>query len=293
MKLIKNYMKDDKQRHGLNELTRKTFYFDFESWVTEGYYEGDYIPYSFEENGKIISNVSANIMDFEQNGKLRNYIQIGTVMTDEKYRKQGLARQLMEQVLNDYEDKCDGVYLFANLSAVDFYKKIGFQEKMQWLYSLKKDASIEKISTNTGFVRITSDDVELKKRYKDCVRRSASCSAFEQVNKYGLQMFYTANTENIYYSKTLDCFVVMEMEEDLLELQSVICTHKLSLQQIISEINVDYAELRLGFTPKEEDAHLFDAKKFDGGEDYRLLCRGEKLDSIENEKLYFPLFSHA
>ena len=44
MELVSNYMHDDTLRHALNELTRKTFGFDFESWVTNGYFEGDYIP---------------------------------------------------------------------------------------------------------------------------------------------------------------------------------------------------------------------------------------------------------
>ena len=47
MELIYGYMNDDILRHALNELTLKTFCFDFEKWVTEGYFEGDYIPYSF------------------------------------------------------------------------------------------------------------------------------------------------------------------------------------------------------------------------------------------------------
>lgn len=66
MELVSDYMRDDTLRHALNDLTRKTFGFDFEDWVTGGYFEGDYIPYSFIENGKIISNVSANRMTFIQ-----------------------------------------------------------------------------------------------------------------------------------------------------------------------------------------------------------------------------------
>ena len=62
MELIYGYMNDDILRHALNELTLKTFCFDFEKWVTEGYFEGDYIPYSFFENGRIVSNVSAKKM---------------------------------------------------------------------------------------------------------------------------------------------------------------------------------------------------------------------------------------
>ena len=64
MELVSDYMRDDTLRHALNELTRKAFCFDFESWVMGGYFEGDYIPYSFMENGKIISNVSATRMIF-------------------------------------------------------------------------------------------------------------------------------------------------------------------------------------------------------------------------------------
>ncbi len=47
MELVSNYMRDDTLRHALNDLTKKTFGFDFEDWVTGGYFEGDYIPYSF------------------------------------------------------------------------------------------------------------------------------------------------------------------------------------------------------------------------------------------------------
>lgn len=32
---------------------------------------------------------------------------------------------------------------------------------------------------------------------------------------------------------------------------------------------------------------------FNGGDDYRLFCLGSKLKSMEQEKLYFPTFSHA
>ena len=77
MELICDYMRDETLRHALNELTVKTFGFDFEGWVTGGYFEGDYIPYSFIEDGKIIANVSANRMQFLQNGVMKNYIQLG------------------------------------------------------------------------------------------------------------------------------------------------------------------------------------------------------------------------
>lgn len=40
MELVSDYMHDDTLRHALNELTRKTFCFDFESWVMGGWSDG-------------------------------------------------------------------------------------------------------------------------------------------------------------------------------------------------------------------------------------------------------------
>lgn len=299
MRLVKDYMNNDILRHGLNELTEKTFYFNFESWVTNGYFEGDYIPYSFEEEGKIISNVSVNRMHFIQNGVKRYYIQLGTVMTAEERRNQGLARELMKYVLEEYEDKCDGIYLFGNLSALDFYRKLGFEERIQYQYKLKEDVRLDmqerKLMEEHGkeFEKLYSPDEKLKEAYCEAVRKSVANGAFEQENKYGLQMFYTANLENVYYSKDLECFVVMEQDGDTITLESVISPNYISLEKIMGEINVCYKELKLGFTPKKEEEDLFEAFAFDGGNDYRLFCMGKELESIEKEKLYFPTFSHA
>lgn len=238
-------------------------------------------------------------MHFMQNGEKKNYIQIGTVMTAPEYRKQGLAAKLMKHVLETHEGKCDGIYLFANLSALDFYRKLGFEERVQYRYTLRDEVKTDLQSRapgkahREGFVKLASSDTEMKEKYEYAVRNSVANGAFEQENKYGLQMFYTHNLENVYYSKALECFAVMELDGDSLELQSVISTKEISIEAIITEIDFDYKELRLGFTPRQEECDLFDTTVFDGGEDYRLFCMGSSLESIEKEKLYFPTFSHA
>ena len=110
MRLIKDYMNDDTLRHALNELTQETFGFDFENWVKDGFYEGDYIPYSYEENGKVIANASVNRMKFIQNGQEKYFIQIGTVMTGKAFRNRGYARELMENAIADYTKMIIGYF---------------------------------------------------------------------------------------------------------------------------------------------------------------------------------------
>jgi GNAT superfamily N-acetyltransferase len=292
MELVSNYMCDDTLRHALNDLTKKTFGFDFEDWVTGGYFEGDYIPYSFIENGKVISNVSANRMTFLQNGVDRNYIQIGTVMTDEAYRRQGLAKKLMEHVIKQYKDDCDGFYLFANPDAVVFYNRCGFSKETEYRYSVKNEFCMGK-SAGEIFMPVNTADEQMKQKYMDMVRRSAVNSSLEQLNKFGLQMFYSADMENVYYAKDMDCFIVAEMEENTLHLQSIICENHVTLLDVLQRVKGEYHNCQLGFTPALKDMDICVAEQYDGADDYRLFYLGEQLKSIENEKLYFPELSHA
>ena len=290
MELISGYMRDEKSRHMLNALTRKTFGFDFEGWVTNGYFEGDYIPYSLVENGVMISNVSANKMRFTQNGAIKNYIQLGTVMTDESYRKQGLAAKLMQHVIKEYENKCDGIYLFGNLSAVGFYRKMGFVIANQYRYFVKEEFC-NSGKTGEPFIPVSEMGEDIKQKYRELVRRSCPHSAFEQINKFGLQMFYTSGMDSVYYSSDLDCFIVKEQDGDTV-LSSVLCKEKACLAEVIKRIDVRN-RLWLGFVPLGEDEALCDCLLYDGADEYRLFYRGSELESIERDKLYFPDLSHA
>lgn len=291
MEFISNYMRDDTYRHMLNELTGKTFGFDFESWVTQGYFEGDYIPYSFMDEGRIISNVSANRMKFMQNGAMKYYIQIGTVMTDENYRKHGLAAKLIKHALEEYEQECDGIYLFGNLSASGFYQKMDFKVENQYRYYVKDEFCNCK-KNGELFKPIKDMDDEIKKNYLNMVRNSAYHSSFEQINKYGLQMFYTANLDNVFYADDIECFIVLEQEECTV-LKSVLCKDKIALIDVLQRIDIENHKCRLGFTPHDEDMNICISEVYDGGDDYRFFYRGNELETIERDKLYFPDLSHA
>ena len=264
LELISDYMRDEGSRHMLNGLTQKTFGFDFEGWVTGGYFEGDYIPYSFVEDGVMISNVSVNKMQFMQKDQIRNYIQIGTVMTDVDYRKQGLAAQLMKHVIETYENNCDGIYLFGDLGAVEFYKKMGFSVENQYKYYLKDEfLNIEKAETR--FMPIKDQGEALRQKYLDYVRHSVRYSSFEQINKFGLQMFYTSGLDSVYYAEDIDCFIVKE-QDDCTVIGSVLSKERIPLIAILRRIDVDN-RCRLGFVPFDEDKNLCVSEEYDGGDD--------------------------
>lgn len=290
MELISDYMRVDTYRHMLNELTRNTFGFDFEGWVTKGYFEGEYIPYSLIEEGRMLSNVSANRMRFLQNGEEKYYIQIGTVMTAEDHRKQGLASRLIKHVISEYENECDGIYLFGNLDAIGFYEKMGFKTVNEYKYFVKNEF-VSGNDSKEAFQPISDMDDEVKNHYPDMVRSCLDLSSFAQTNKYGLQMFYTGDFSNVFYAKDIDCFIVLEQEDGTI-LQSVLCKENVPLSEILKRIDISHG-CALGFTPRKEDMDICTCEKYDGADDYRLFYRGKELEFIERDRLYFPDLSHA
>ncbi|MCR5735402.1 MAG: GNAT family N-acetyltransferase, partial [Lachnospiraceae bacterium] len=242
------------------------------------------------EEGRMLSNVSANRMKFLQNGEEKYYIQIGTVMTDEDHRKQGLASRLIRHVISEYENECDGIYLFGNLDALGFYEKMGFKTVNEYRYSVKDEFTIRDAGKE-AFQPISDMDDDVKDHYKDMVRSCLDLSSFAQTNKYGLQMFYTGEFDTVFYTKDIDCFIVLEQEDGTI-LQSVLCKENVPLSEILKRIDLP-GGCALGFTPRKEDMDICTCEKYDGADDYRLFYMGKELENIERDRLYFPELSHA
>ena len=103
-------------------------------------------------------------------------------------------------------EKCDGIYLFANLSALDFYRKMGFEERTQYQYTLKDDVRLDiqrKIASKehiNGFVKLDSSDEKSREKYRKAVRNSIVYGAFdiikEKEQKDPLEVFEAA-LENV------------------------------------------------------------------------------------------------
>lgn len=275
-------------RKSFNHLCRKVFDLSFEDWWEEGYWTEKYIPHVLIKDNKVVANVSVNLVTFLFEGKRKNYVQLGTIMTDPKYRGQGLCRWLMEKVLDKYKDNCDDIYLFANNSVLDFYPRFGFKKADEYQYLLpvtQKKGKARKIDISNPFDR----DLLIETYYK-----SNPYSAFSMEKNVGLLMFYCLQflKNDIYYIDDYKAIIIAQQERDKLICYDIFCDKErceiVNLLSIIAEKHTKTAVL--GFTPKnfrdlnplkvkEEDTTLF---VFEKGEN---LC--------DNNKIMFPLLSHA
>lgn len=311
MRLIRDYMQDAAARAALGALTQAAFGFDFEAWAARGLCaRGAYVPYSFEEDGRILSNVSVNRMEFCLNGEKRRWLQLGTVATREDMRGRGLARRLVEIALADSMDGCDGVYLFANPEAAGFYEKCGFTRGIEYrsfpraeaylntdarLSSMRErgDSCAEaRLDTGVRFVPVNPGDERALEAYQRAVRETKPYVALWQENGFGLAMFYTMNAENAYYCPALDAHAVVEDGS----LNAVFARNMPPLRAVLAALaaseNVEMPTV-IGFTPRPEDADACVREPWDGGDDYRLYGRGRVLEEIAANRLCFPALSHA
>lgn len=290
MRLIRDYMQNAAARAALGALTQAAFGFDFEAWAARGFCaRGAYVPYSFEEDGRILSNVSVNRMEFCLNGEKRRWIQLGTVATREDMRGRGLARRLVEIALADSMDGCGGVYLFANPEAAGFYEKCGFARGIEYRSFPRAEARAD---TGARFAPVNPKDERALAAYQRAVRETKPYAALWQENGFGLAMFYTMNAENAYYCAELDAYAVVEDGC----LNAVFARNMPPLRAVLAALaaseNVETPTV-IGFTPRAEDADACVREPWDGGDDYQLYGRGRALEEIAANRLCFPALSHA
>lgn len=284
---ITDYKNNDKLRKSFNELSEKTFGINFIEWYANGFWDEKYILHSLVNDEKVIANVFVNLMDFDMEGTKKHYIQLGTIMTDEDYRGQGLSRYLMEKIIEEYKYKVDGIYLFGNDSVVDFYPRFGFVKGTEYQYS----KNIDSVSNVKKIEHIDMSDKTNWKSLLDAVKNSVSNDRFTMDN-IGILAFYTTGfmSESVYYLAEQDTYVIADVEEENLFIHQIIESHKVDLEKVISSFGSEIKKVTLGFTPNDGNGYNVEELHI---EDCTLFILGKDLENIEKKKLMFPTLSHA
>jgi GNAT superfamily N-acetyltransferase len=283
-----NFKHDQVLRASFNKLTEATFGFNFEKWYQNGFWSDNYIPYSLLQNNKVISNVSVSKIEFIIENEKKLGIQIGTVMTDKEYRNRGLNKFILEQVINEWKEQCDFIYLFANNSVLDFYPKFGFEkiEEYQCSKSLKisnKQSSLKKINIEN------IDDLDLLERI---IKNSIPISKISMRNNESLIMFYCLSFKknSICYLEKLDTITITDIEGDTLFINDVFSSESVNINDIIQLMsNETIKRVILGFTPIDD----VDYEKSILKQEDTLFVIKDKVDYFKNNKWMFPVLSHA
>ena len=286
---IKDFKDNTLFRKSYNILTQKTYGFDFEQWYQSGYWGSGYMPYSLLDGENIVANVSTSIVDCLVLGETKRYIQIGTVMTDPDYQNQGLARYLMKRVIEECKSKCDMIYLFANDSVLNFYPKFGFTAVREYQY-------FKTITNDNEVVVAEKLDMSLEDNRElviDKVNNSISMSKLTMMKNVGLVMFYCTSfmSDKVYYLSKQDVIAIAELQGDTLYLQDIFSLSAVDLDSVIKSLtNKEVKAVVLGFIPNDIDSYFVNLLEED---DTTLFVMEDKVDLFKDNKLMFPILSHA
>lgn len=286
---VADYSKIDNIRKSFNNLTSNIYGFDFEKWYRNGYWKDRYIPYSIVDEGKVISNVSVNPIDFIVSGERKRFVQIGTVMTDDNYRGMGLNKYLLERVINDYGPICSMIYLYANDSVLDYYTKFGFKRTTEYECVLEADGLVG-INNRTSYSKLDVTVFKDRLLMEKVLAKRKSFSKLAMLNNDSLIMFYSTYfmSDKLYYIEDIDTVVVMDKVDGILNLYEVIGSEG-DLDRVLREIVDDSVrEVRFGFTPLDCENMIIRERT----DDVLFVYEG-KGDFLTEDKLMFPVLSQT
>jgi GNAT superfamily N-acetyltransferase len=286
-RFLKAYQDNETIRKSFNDLAGAIFDLDFEDWYQNGYWKNKYIPYSFLDGDQVIANVSVSPMKFMHNGTVRNYVQLGTVMTSESYRNQGLIRKLIKEIEADYMEKADGYFLFANDQVLEFYTKFGYRRAKEYSWSKEKN-----IHTEMTAVKVPMRGMEDWKRFEETIELSGIQSSLWMQENTELIMFYVTKFmgENVYAVKNQNAYVIAELRKGVLLLHQIFSPQKVDIDEIVSAFGKEVKKVILGFSPLETDG--FEAEEITEA-DTTLFVKGTSIDTMETFHQRIPTLSHT
>ncbi len=277
-------------RESFFRLARATFSIDFSRWYARGHWTDDYLPHVLAEDGRVLACVAVNRMHFLRNGKERNYLQLGTVMTDPAFRGRGLGRQLLERVLADWRDKADGIYLFANDSVLDYYPQFGFERGTECCFSATcTDAAAyaaEKVNLSDPAAA-----ARLEEKLLAAAERGSPNDGLLMDRNLGLYRFWLAEAygDCLYYLPEPDAYAAAVPSGDRLEVAQVLGNTPVDLSRLAAAFP-GVKRVCLGYTPGSSDG--FD-REILREPDHTLFFMGERLKDDLAAGLRFPVFSIA
>lgn len=287
--LVSDFKHDESLRKGFNALAKATFDFDFEDYYKSTYWNERYIPYSLADDGKIVANVSVNVLDFSVYGQHKRYIQLGTVMTDPAYRGKGLSRFLLKTVLDAWQNKSEMIYLFANDTVLDFYPKFGFVSKSEFQY----DKALQSSATEANVRQLLMDTPQERALLFRLADGTRAFSPLTALRNTGLVMFYATSfqKDNFYYIPHLDAAVFAEYKNDTLHLNDIFSPHTIALDAVVCAMaRPNTNHLVLGFTPP--DTKSYRCVPYHEA-DTTLFVRTKNESIFDAHKLMLPILSHA
>jgi len=274
-------------------LAKTVFGLDLHKWheINRG---NNFIPYVIFDGDLAVSSAAVVVNDIKWKNTNKRYVQLSTVMTLPGHRNLGLNRRLIEHILNEWRDKCDAVYLYANDSVVNYYPKFNFMEFTEYDFTIpiKKRNINSKINNSTEIIKLNLFDAD---DFSLIAVKFEESNPFADLTAYNPDLFFFHChyflKDNIYYFKDRYAVILAKNKNNQLIIYDVFAENRFDINEIIAAFkNNDAETASLGFTPNESvECRAEPSAK----EDNHLFVLSGKENIFANNKIKFPLLSRA
>ena len=286
--LVSDFRDNDEIREQFFELPKTMFCVDFKPWYEAGLWTEKYNPYCIMDEGKLVSNVSMYHQDFVIDGKVKHLIQLGGVCTYEAYRNRGLSRYIMEEIIEEYKDQCDSLYLMANDTVLDFYPRFGFEASKEYQYVTMAKGSSDNYHARKLDPK-NSEDLKLVETKVGCASQEIE---LQTVNQTELVLFYwfICNACELRYIEELDTIVNVEYGDGQLVIDNIY--GDAAIEEVINAlVSKEPIKVILGFKPKNAEKYEVEEYYEDGT---TLFIHNKAFkEEFDSKKLKFVAISHT
>ncbi len=230
LELRSNYWHDSESKNAFMEYIKQIFGLDFRLWHDAGFWDDCYQPFSYFEDGKIVSSVCLYSLNMMVNGRVQQVSQISGVGTVLSRRNQGLNKQLTEIAMQNATKQNKFVFLFSSKLGTDYYKKTGFKSIAEHRVSIAAPrfngfGLSEKLSM--------TDPRTLQKIFNLASERKPVSDVLGIVHPklFMYHVLYTMK-DCTYYIKALDALVCFTRKDGHLTVFDIVCRRDLTFSEV-------------------------------------------------------------
>ena len=284
------YYHEPQARQALNAFASGIFGgLDFAPWNNLGLAFGEYTPFSFFEQGRVVANVSASPMNMVIADEPVAAIQIGTVASLPAYRKQGLVTALMRKADQYWRETHGFFFLFAHPAAQAFYRQFGYRGIPQYRF---ESAAPPFTAPPRRAVRLNPALPRDRDMLNALAAARTAVSARVGVQRQSWLVMFHASVvfpTDLYFIESLGVAIIRRTSGNTLRLIDVIGENIPTLKELFPFIGAPGIEkITYDFTPDLMDAPELSVTR---EADTELFVRGPF--RIGDQPFVFPLTSQA
>src|SRR5687768_12930919 len=204
------YWRDLEARTAFISFIKAIHNVDFAEWNAAGYWDDDYVPFSYFCGDRVVASVCIYTMPALVAGVNCRIAQVSGVGTVPEFRLKGLNRKLHEIALAWARTDHRFAFLFSDTEAMPFYSKVGFRPALEFAPFVRLPGAKAK----DGLVKLDlRDPSELEAVYELACKRSAISNVLANFNPK-LVMFHAMYSlrEHAYRIADLNTVVFIKRE---------------------------------------------------------------------------------